>query len=175
MQEIPVFNLNTGAWEYVTTFGDNAEIEEVFPAKRKCHGCAQHPILPSIVYISGGANEERFLNDTWRIDLDTMKWTRIVSLNLPYGLQFHSIAATPDGRMIVFGGITDKGTSERTADLHSAWITVPKLADACWEAILHYIRKGDFTLPEDVRSLGLPKRYENRLLSSNLKLTNFSK
>jgi hypothetical protein len=63
------------------------------------------------------------LNDAWRIDLDTFVWSRISSLDLPTKLAHHSAAATPDGRMFVFGGYTDIGTCSAT--LYSTRITVP--------------------------------------------------
>lgn len=91
----------------------------------------------------------------------------MTSLDLPLGTYFHSASTTPDGRMIIFGGITNKDQiHERTADVYSAWITVPKLADACWDAFLYYLSNNIIQLPEDIRTLGLPLKYEARLRTS---------
>ena len=152
----------------LNTVGDPDDDEE-FPVSRQSHGCVQDPYQPSVVYINGGRGFSELLRDTWRIDLDTARWTRIKSLSLPRGLYFHSTSATPDGRMFVFGGICDEqNRREYTSEVFVARITIPKLADACWEAVQHYIRNSTIVLPKDVRTLGLPKKYENQLMSSSL-------
>lgn len=139
-----------------------------FPAQRKCHGCVQDPHDKALVFVNGGYNDNYAIyKDTWRIDLRTMKWKRIKSLNLPNGTYFHSTACTPDGRMVVYGGITNRREPhERTADVYSAWITIPKLSDACWEALDFYIRKKIIKLPNNLKSLELPIYDETRLRST---------
>jgi hypothetical protein len=138
--------------------------DEVFPANRTHHGCVQDPYLPSVVYINGGYRTCELLRDTWRLDLDTLKWTRIATLDLPGGILLHSVAIIPDGRLFVFGGMTGDITAGRaTADLYSAWIRIPKLRDACWEAIEYYYRKGVYT--KSVANI-LPKKFADRLIAS---------
>lgn len=151
------------------TIGDESMApNDLFPERRKCHGCVQDPYDKAIVFINGGYNEEKEFQDTWRLDLKTLKWKCMTSLNLPYGTYFHSASCTPDGRMIIFGGITNKHRSQhqRTADVFSTWIRVPRLADACWEALGFYVSNNVIQLPENLKSLELPSCYESRLKTS---------
>lgn len=173
LDEIPVFNLETNEWTSLPSIGDASITDNNgFPLKRKCHGCVQDPHDKALVFINGGYNDNSSVyNDTWRIDLRTLEWKRITSLNLPNGTYFHSAACTPDGRMVVFGGITinKRHTGhphERTADVFSTWIRIPRLADACWDALDFYIRKKIITLPDDIRSWQLPFYDESRLRSA---------
>lgn len=43
-------------------------------------------------------------NDTWRLDLSTLQWTRVMSDTSPPARQFHAAAATGDGAVVVLGG-----------------------------------------------------------------------
>jgi hypothetical protein len=170
---LPAFNLKTNRWETFKTTGDVSFYGRV-PSERQSHGCVQRPQEPSIVYVNGGSLDGDcgiLQRDTWRIDLDTLEWTRIFSLMLFRRLGFHSVATTPDGRMLVFGGYTDGGRP--TAELYSTWILVPKLQDICWKAILHYFRAGYLKQPssDSVKNLRLPPKYEKRLVVSG---ANFS-
>lgn len=165
LETIPAFNLTKRTWEMLKTVGDDSTAPLCFPMKRKCHGCVQDPQDAALVFVNGGFRKTIYVyNDTWRLNLNTLQWKRIPSLDLPYGIYFHSSAVTPEGRMIVFGGITKEfSPMQRTANMFSAWIRVPKLADACWEAVLHYIHTGVFIMPSDLCNVRLPPEYKNRL------------
>ncbi len=161
-QQVPAFNLRESKWEMFRTKGDDLLVEP-FPASRRCHACVQDPHNPAIVFINGGFDDEQAFNDTWKLDLNLLRWTCLQTATLPHRTYFHSAAATPDGRMTIFGGITDKQRPRgRTADVFVAWITVPKLKDACWEAISFYVKNGKIKLPDDLSSLGLPEEYASR-------------
>lgn len=88
-------------------------------------------------------------------------------MSLPYGIFFHTAAVTPEGKMVVYGGVikryTENSDPTRTSDVYSSWITVPKLKHACWDALMHYVRNGKIEVPDNIKKLGLPPQYEQRL------------
>jgi hypothetical protein len=91
--------LKTHEWEFFETIGDiiDETFGAVLPENRQAHGCVQHPHQPSVVYVHGGASDGDgdVLGGSWRIDLNTLKWTYVRSLDLPYGVGYHSIATEP--------------------------------------------------------------------------------
>lgn len=88
-------------------------------------------------------------------------------MSLPCSIFFHSAAVTPEGKMMVYGGIIkpdpEEAETTRTSDVYSSWITVPKLKHACWDALMHYVRNGKIEVPDRIKKLGLPPQYEQRL------------
>jgi len=105
-QEIPAFDLKTNSWKILNTHGETEET--MVPAPRRCHGSVQYIDekngVTSVV-ISGGYNGDRVFNDVWRLNLSTLRWTRLRECILPCPVYFHSAALTPEGRMYIFGGI----------------------------------------------------------------------
>lgn len=151
----------------MSTLSDEGRLDCAIPKRRRCHVCVQDPSDPAIVFINGGVNEEEAFNDTWRLNLRTLTWTEMPDMSLPCSTFFHSAAVTPEGKMMVYGGIIkpdpEEAETTRTSDVYSSWITVPKLKHACWDALMHYVRNGKIEVPDRIKKLGLPPQYEQRL------------
>ncbi|PSN30842.1 Kelch domain-containing protein 10 [Blattella germanica] len=165
--EIPAFNLSTGLWENLVTRCDPDAPPVGVPAPRRCHGCVQMPgngHQQTSVFICGGYDGEEIFRDVWRLELQTLQWTRMLKSSFPRAVYFHSVAITPAGCMYSFGGITEsQNNTKRTADVYRAWMCIPKLAEICWEAILHY-NPNLYQLPKDkLLNYGLPSEYVNRI------------
>jgi hypothetical protein len=137
------------------------------PAARRCHGCVQLPDSEqqeTVVYICGGHDGNEIFSDVWRLELQSLQWSRMVSCSLPRPVYFHSVAVTPSGCMYSFGGITEGGdNATRTADANCAWMCIPKLTEICWEAILHYNPNLHLLPRYRLLACGLPLEYVNRI------------
>lgn len=138
--EIPAFDLETNRWLTINTYNDN-NIYSV-PEPRRCHGSVQYTdgkTGVTFVVISGGYNGDHIFSDVWRLNLKLLQWTCLRKCILPCPVYFHSAALTPEGRMYTFGGIIKENNRiERTDEVHSVWLTIPKLSEICWQALIHY-------------------------------------
>lgn len=65
--------------------------------------------------------------------------------------------------MYIFGGIYATDEVERSNDIHSMWVCVPKLSEICWEALLHYNPDIVVTSPSKLLNMGLPRSFVQRL------------
>uniref|UniRef100_A0A8D9EF61 Kelch domain-containing protein 10 n=2 Tax=Cacopsylla melanoneura TaxID=428564 RepID=A0A8D9EF61_9HEMI len=105
-----------------------------------------------IVFISGGGD---VIDDVWRLDLLRLQWTRL-PLRLPNKVYFHATTVSPQDKVYMFGGITcttsgpdddsssgsnETSATERTADLYSTYLTIPRLREICLEAVKYYYKK----------------------------------
>ncbi|XP_054278630.1 kelch domain-containing protein 10-like [Macrosteles quadrilineatus] len=159
-QTVFAFNLTTNTWEKMNTRPDD-KAREVFPSRRRCHSCVQRD---HFVFIIGGFTGQLILKDIWRLDLKNYQWEKLSKMSLNRGVYFHSSCLTPSGKVITFGGIVQsENTSERSADVHMAWLCIPKLKEICWEAVISYHRDLDTMTEEQLHALGLPLEYINRL------------
>ncbi|XP_011691613.1 PREDICTED: kelch domain-containing protein 10 homolog [Wasmannia auropunctata] len=163
--EIPAFDLRTNRWTILYTHGDTDKTR--VPAPRRCHGSVQYTDektgVTSVV-ISGGYNGDRVFSDVWRLDLSTLQWTRMRKCVLPSPVYFHSAALTPEGRMYLFGGIVKTNNKvKRTNAIYSAWITIPKLSEICWQALNYYYRDLRNASPDKLLSMGIPLKFVQRL------------
>ncbi|KAK7919348.1 hypothetical protein WMY93_010632 [Mugilogobius chulae] len=104
--EVNVFDTLTSTWSLPETRGS-------VPAPRGCHAAA---ILGNKGYITGGVESAQL--DLYCLDLDTWTWTCMVNSgsSAPVGRTMHSMTATPDGTLFVYGGF---GTFGPTLD--DAW------------------------------------------------------
>lgn len=104
--EVNVFDTESLTWSMPETRGSA-------PGPRGCHAAA---ILGNKGYISGGV--ESVALDLYCLDLDTWTWTSVntpVSL-APIGRTMHTMTATPDGTLFIYGGFGTYGTT-----LSDAW------------------------------------------------------
>jgi hypothetical protein len=116
------------------------------------------------VYICGGYNGIEIFNDVWRLELQSLRWTRMVKCSLPCAVYFHSVAITPAGCMYSFGGVTGgQHNAKRTADVNCAWMCIPRLTEMCWEAILFYNPNLHLLPKDELLASGLPLQYVNRI------------
>ncbi|KMQ97665.1 kelch domain-containing protein 10-like protein [Lasius niger] len=159
--KIPAFDLETNSWRTLNTQGDN-DITAV-PEPRRCHGSVQYTDERSgvtSVFISGGYNGDWVFSDVWRLDLSTLQWTCLRECILPYPVYFHSAALIPEGRMYIFGGIVKV---QRTNAVYSAWLTIPKLSEICWQALNYYYPKLKDYSPDKLLDIGIPLKFVQRL------------
>lgn len=115
------------------------------------------------MFIIGGYDGENVFDDLWKLELSTMQWTRIETCLLPRPTYFHSTAATPEGKLYVFGGIYINDDVNRTNEVFTTWLCVPKLSELCWEALLGYNRDIRNVKREVLIDAGLPRRFIERL------------
>ncbi|GLH12868.1 Kelch domain-containing protein 10 homolog [Gryllus bimaculatus] len=167
-EKIPAFNLSTGQWETLVTSGDPSLSPPGVPAARRCHGCVQLPsdgIQHSAVFISGGYDGSNIFDDLWKLDLNTLQWQHLSHCKLPRAVYFHSTALTPAGQLFSFGGIADMGNGEfdRTAEVHSTWVCIPKLSEMCWEALVHYNQFIHNVPSANLLNCGIPAKFLSRI------------
>lgn len=96
--------------------------------------------------------------------MKTYQWTCFSKCSLPRELYFHAAAASPEGRIYVFGGIySDEGNTIRTNTIYSTWLCIPKLSEMCWEAVLLYFPHIVHCDHDELLNVGLPRNYVKRL------------
>lgn len=132
------------------------------PASRRCHGAVQLDTEHGIqIFVTGGYNGEDIFDDLWKLDLNSFQWTLINKCKLPRPLYFHSTAVSPEGKLYVFGGIYTE--VNRTNEVYSMWLCIPKLSEMCWEALLHYSPDLIYSKKSALMDVGLPRCFVNRL------------
>lgn len=124
--------MNVNEWKLEPTLSSCDQ----HPEPRYSHGIGQHGHL---VYIVGGANDEKVFNDFWAFDLRSLTWHRLI-VNLPTPLYFHSAAITPEGEFTIFGGVTSLARKERSNTLYNIWVQIPKLSTLCMQAVVDKLR-----------------------------------
>ncbi|XP_033184557.1 scruin like at the midline isoform X1 [Bombus vancouverensis nearcticus] len=163
--EIPAFDLETNKWIILNTYGDNDD--NTVPEPRRCHGSVQYTNektgVTSVV-ISGGYNGDHVFSDVWRLDLNLLQWTCLRKCILPCPVYFHSAALTPEGRMYTFGGIVKENNKVvRTDAVHSVWLTIPKLSEICWQALIHYYPDLRHKSQDELLHMGIPLKFVQRI------------
>lgn len=161
LEEIPVFDVDKKVWEIVRSIKDDIH---GYPAQRQFHSIARIPGTNSFILIGGVHGHEEIYDDCWRLDISSLSWKKISSLQLCTPVFFHGTGVTSSGRMASFGGVVKKGGSlGRVAIIQSAWICIPKLKDITWEAVIHYGIIQALTALQ-FKQLRLPKEYYSKLL-----------
>lgn len=165
LMDIPVFDLDTAKWSRLEAKADTSMSEPLAPLARKCHSAVQIDTPGGTeVFVVGGTDGVGVFDDIWKLNMKTLQWTVIRDAYLPHGLYFHSAAVTPQGCMYVFGGICPRDPSNsRTNTLFKMWVTIPKLNEMCWEALLHYYPNLEKANRAHLRSLGIPCHFLDRL------------
>lgn len=135
------------------------------PPARRCHGAAQlNSETDDIqVFITGGYDGEDVFDDLWKLELSTLQWTRIETCRLPRPTYFHSTAATPEGKLYVFGGIYISDDIRRSNEIFTTWLCIPKLSEMSWEALLKYNPKIVDMKRDVLIDAGLPRKFIERL------------
>jgi len=52
---------------------------------------------------------------------------------------------------------------KRTNAVYSAWLTIPKLSEICWEALNYYWEDLKDASPDELLSMGIPLKFVQRL------------
>ncbi|GBP14517.1 Kelch domain-containing protein 10 homolog [Eumeta japonica] len=165
LMEMPVFDLKTKTWSMETPKGDDSFKGPICPMPRKCHSAVQIDTPNGAqVFVVGGTDGNLAFQDIWRLQLPEMQWTIMRKCVLPKPIYFHSATVTSSGCMYIFGGIeSDELEGVRTNNLYKIWLSIPKLSEICWEAVVHYnpvlARYGKTRLAE----AGIPLRFVQRL------------
>lgn len=134
------------------------------PPPRRCHGAVQLATETGTqVFVTGGYDGEDVFDDLWKLELPTFQWTRIDTCRLPRPTYFHSTAATPDGKLYVFGGIYISDDIRRSNEVFTTWLCIPKLSELSWEALLKYNPGIVDMKTNDLIDVGLPRRFIERL------------
>ena len=135
-----------------------------YPKARCSFGCAQEN---KNVYISGGRHytpeiDHESLSDIWHLHLDTLRWTKL-DITLPDPLYFHGSVASPSGHMYIFGGVHKDGF--RSPYLYEARLplSVPKLAESCWDKVTRILNKNKAMKHDILVSLGIPWSFLERV------------
>lgn len=166
LEEIPVFDLDKKVFEMVRSIKDDIH---GYPAPRQFQSSARIPGTNSYILIGGFGSEETngseiIHDECWRLDLSSLSWKKIPSLQLCIPVFFHGTDVTPSGRMVTYGGVANKGTARgRVSIIQSAWICIPKLKDITWEAVIHYGIIQALTSLQ-FKQLRLPNEYYSKLL-----------
>lgn len=115
------------------------------------------------VFIVGGEKEGQILSDMWQLNLRTLQWSKIKDFELKYPTYFHSCSVTPEGKMYLFGGILRMRELERSNDIISTWLCIPKLSEICWEALLYYYPQLVNCSKETLVKHGIPRKFVHRI------------
>lgn len=163
-EEIAAFVLQTNQWESIRTKPDQ---RRGYPHARRCHSCVQFREIDNrlYAYIIGGYCKDYVLKDVWRLDLGTFEWHKLEN-DYPDMIYFHSSAITPSGKVYTFGGVKCDMSSpamNRTANVYSMWVTIPKLKEICWEAILFYNPKLYLCKKSELFDYGIPREFIQRI------------
>lgn len=179
LERIPAFNLKTNRWEYFDTLPDrSSQANQLvsrpnsgYPKPRKCFSCVQHTKSNGDVeaFITGGLQSDQvYFSDIWKLNFTTKQWTLIQTASLPKPLYFHAAAHSQNGCMYIFGGIEyDDKRIRRCNDLYKMWMTIPKLSEICWEAVLHYRPNLKSNGHTQLLKMGIPLRFAHRLWYSS--------
>ncbi|KAH0949771.1 hypothetical protein HN011_006074 [Eciton burchellii] len=100
--------LDFGPFETVHRWQRMPECDEFVGARR-----SKHTIVPykDAIYVFGGDNGKRMLNDLLRFDVKEKSWGRAFAIGTPPAPRYHHSAVVHDSSMFVFGGYT--------GDIHS--------------------------------------------------------
>ncbi|XP_057321567.1 kelch domain-containing protein 10 homolog [Microplitis mediator] len=154
-------------WKMLDTHGDENHIPQ-YPTERKDIGVTSYtdPDSEEInVIISGGTNcDDNALNDVWRLNLTSLKWTCLERFGtvLPCHIDSHSMKVSPAGKLFTFGGYIFNNDTQQglcLSTLHSSWLRIPKLTDICWEAVFHYYPGLKSMTDKEIKSLGIPPHF----------------
>lgn len=147
---MPVFDLETNDWTFLTTKPHLKKLSQTYPKARKCHSLA---VIGNDCYICGGTSGADVCKDIWHINLDKLKWTLLVEC-IPYPVYFHGASISQGAKLTVFGGVDHACGDSRNNKLTSIWLRVTSLKNMCMDALEYYVTNG--TIPRKaLRETGL--------------------
>ena len=107
--QLACYNPATNEWSY-------PEVRGEWPCPRAAHAAAK---VGSSVFIFGGRHGEVRMNDFWKLDLKSMRWSQILfdKAKGPEGRSWHSLTAISTSELVLYGGL-----STLKAPLCDSWI-----------------------------------------------------
>lgn len=173
LEELPAFDIETRKWELVTTLPDPHS--KTYPSARKCHSIVQFTNSEGTVeaVIAGGLNMIEEFDDVWKISLKTFQWVKF-STKLPKKMFFHDACITNSHCMYIFGGVyatrlTIGGRRQihmirtRVNTVLKMFVSIPKLRDIAFEAVLQYSPGIEKLDPRILRKQGIPNDFIKRV------------
>ncbi|MDP2439740.1 MAG: kelch repeat-containing protein [archaeon] len=143
--DIWLFNFETFEWRSA-----DAPKLQASPSRRTNHGSV---IVGSSLYVFGGFDGSRYLDDLWVLDLNCFLWERVAAPSPPCARMGHSLVAL-GSRLVLFGGF-DGFVSYNDLfffDLNGLeWMTLP-VAGTCPLPRYHH----SMVVMADIRSSGTP-------------------
>lgn len=94
--QLACYDPDTKEWSYPEVGGE-------WPCPRAAHAGAK---VGSNVFIFGGRDGEVRMNDFWRLDLQSMRWSQIVDTKGPEGRSWHSLTVISTDELLLYGGLT---------------------------------------------------------------------
>lgn len=158
---MPTFDLETNDWTfcqtkpYIRRDRVNQTKPPIYPCARKCHSLA---VIGNDCYICGGTNGTKVCSDIWHINLEELKWTRLVKC-IPYPVYFHAATISLNGKFTIFGGVDTIEGDSRNNKLTSIWFKIPSLKNVCLSAVSYYVKKGILEA-KDIKTLGFVEAME---------------
>ncbi|XP_014370287.2 kelch domain-containing protein 10 homolog [Papilio machaon] len=165
LMEIPVYDLDTDTWSFLSPKADDTLRETLAPLARKCHSAVQvNTEAGPQVFVVGGSDGQSMFDDIWRLNIKEMQWNLMQKTVLPHPLHFHSSTVTSYGCMYVFGGIEPKDeATSRNNTLYKVWVCIPKLSEICWEALLNFQPNLDQVEKKTLLNIGIPAHFVDRV------------
>lgn len=163
-EQLPAFHVVSKKWSMRSTKPDPLAPHPGYPTARHGLACVQYKTLSgqTEVIIVGGydfVGITVYHKDIWRINLSTMQWHLFQSAQLPADMFDYDIATSGNG-LVYLVGIQNR---VKTYQIYKMWVTVPKLSEMCWEAIVALQPKLHLYPAAWLRKLGIPDRFVNRL------------
>ncbi|CAD6235161.1 GSCOCG00007839001-RA-CDS [Cotesia congregata] len=117
------------------------------------------------VILTGGEIDEYSCNEMWRLNLTNLQWTCLSKFEvLPYRMRNHVAAITPFGKMYLFDGLVEDEVGEvENTSIFSAWVSIPKLEEIAWEAVLFYFKEIKERPKTELIIRGYPEKFVERL------------
>lgn len=165
LSSIPTYHIRRNQWTYTETKPDPNLPRPGVPAARKCHSCVQYQTDHGAeIVVAGGYDGRLYYKDVWKLNLSTFEWRQMQKTNLPYPIFFHDAAASSAGCMYIFGGIKfTYNNNVRTNIVYKTWMTIPKLSEICWEALLHYNPVIVNRTKSSLLEAGIPLKFVQRI------------
>ncbi|KAH0561321.1 kelch domain-containing protein 10 homolog [Cotesia glomerata] len=165
---IPQFDLKEFTWKMVNTHGDESKVVH-FPEKILDYNVTQYrnPLTGDMnAILTGGYSKSNGIySDVWKLNLTSFKWKYLGLMPSEIGDK-HSTTVSPYGQLFVFGGVirNSNGVDTCSSAVYSTWLSIPKLEDICWLAVLHYYPNLALKTKEEVMSLGISwKIFQSRV------------
>ncbi|CAK1581697.1 unnamed protein product [Parnassius mnemosyne] len=165
LMEIPMYDLETNTWTFLTPKADDTIKNTLAPLPRKCHSAVQIDTPKGAqVFVVGGSDGQSMFEDVWRLNISDLQWNLMQKTVLPHPLSFHSSTVTSYGCMYTFGGIEPKEEATcRNNTMYKVWICIPKLSEICWEALMTFHPNLDQVKRKTLLNIGIPIHLVDRL------------